>query len=140
MGQSIKRARSAQGWTQQQVANFLGCSRRQVNRVEQGEAEFALSELELLAKAFLVPLTELTEIRGEQFAIDIVELLAKRYGLPTKLIAKMRKSEMTIGQLFDFGKEIGVPFDVLVKAVELGFDWENVEKTISSQKDVARQK
>jgi transcriptional regulator with XRE-family HTH domain len=57
VGQRIRNARFQKGWTQERVASYLGCSRRRVNRVEQGITDFGVFELELLAQAFNVPIT-----------------------------------------------------------------------------------
>jgi transcriptional regulator with XRE-family HTH domain len=57
VGQRIRQARSKEGWTQERVALYLGCSRRRVNRVEQGITDFGVFELELLAQAFNVSIT-----------------------------------------------------------------------------------
>lgn len=54
VGQRIRDIRASKGWTQEQVAHYLGCSRRRVNRVEQGITDFGLFELELLAQVFEV--------------------------------------------------------------------------------------
>jgi DNA-binding XRE family transcriptional regulator len=52
IGQRIREVRSQAGWTQERTAHYLGCSRRRVNRVEQGITEFGVLELELLAQAW----------------------------------------------------------------------------------------
>ena len=57
IGQRIREARSKKGWTQERTALYLGCSRRRVNRVEQGITDFTVFELELLSQAFDVPVT-----------------------------------------------------------------------------------
>jgi DNA-binding XRE family transcriptional regulator len=57
VGQRIREVRSSRGWTQERVAYYLGCSRRRVNRVEQGITDFGIFELELLAQAFDVPIS-----------------------------------------------------------------------------------
>jgi ribosome-binding protein aMBF1 (putative translation factor) len=57
IGQRIRAARSKKGWTQERTALYLGCSRRRVNRVEQGITDFNIFELELLAQALDVPVT-----------------------------------------------------------------------------------
>jgi ribosome-binding protein aMBF1 (putative translation factor) len=57
VGQRVRQARRENGWTQERIALYLGCSRRRVNRVERGITEFTLFELELLAKEFGVPIT-----------------------------------------------------------------------------------
>jgi transcriptional regulator with XRE-family HTH domain len=54
IGQRIREVRSQIGWTQERTAHYLGCSRRRVNRVEQGMTEFGVLELELLAQAWSV--------------------------------------------------------------------------------------
>jgi transcriptional regulator with XRE-family HTH domain len=43
------------------VAAYLGCSRRRVNRVEQGITEFSLFELELLAQGLGTPVGRIIE-------------------------------------------------------------------------------
>jgi transcriptional regulator with XRE-family HTH domain len=57
VGQRIRQIRTSRGWTQEQVAHYLGCSRRRVNRVEQGITDFGVFELELLAQAFKLSIT-----------------------------------------------------------------------------------
>jgi transcriptional regulator with XRE-family HTH domain len=57
VGQRIREMRSTKGWTQERVARYLGCSRRRVNRVEQGITDFGVFELELLAQAFDVSIS-----------------------------------------------------------------------------------
>lgn len=59
VGQQIRQIRTSSSWTQEQVAHFLGCSRRRVNRVEQGITDFGVFELELLAQAWHVSITDL---------------------------------------------------------------------------------
>lgn len=59
IGLQIRKARVEKGWTQEQVALYLGCSRRRVNRVEQGITDFNVFELELLAQEFGVSITYL---------------------------------------------------------------------------------
>jgi transcriptional regulator with XRE-family HTH domain len=56
IAQNIRATRSNYGWTQERVAEYLGCSRRRVYRVEKGVVEFTIGELELLAKVFDIPL------------------------------------------------------------------------------------
>jgi transcriptional regulator with XRE-family HTH domain len=55
IGQRVRQARLSQGWTQARVSSYLGCSRRRVNRVEQGITALSVFELELLAQALEVP-------------------------------------------------------------------------------------
>jgi transcriptional regulator with XRE-family HTH domain len=57
IGQRIREVRSKTGWTQEHTALYLGCSRRRVNRVEQGITELGIFELELLAQAWSVPIS-----------------------------------------------------------------------------------
>lgn len=54
IGQRVREARRQSKWTQEHVAEYLGCSRRRVNRVEAGMTEFTVFELELLAQALEV--------------------------------------------------------------------------------------
>lgn len=62
IARNLRSARQEKGWTQNDVADYLGCSRRRVNRVEKGQVEFFWGELELLAQAFKVPVKELTSM------------------------------------------------------------------------------
>jgi len=59
VGQRVRQTRRDKGWTQEQIADYLGCSRRRVNQAEQGSADLHLFELELLARKFDVPVLEL---------------------------------------------------------------------------------
>lgn len=61
LGAAIRRIRQQKGWTQERVAEYLGCSRRRVNRVEQGLTEFSLLELELLARGLETPVGRIIE-------------------------------------------------------------------------------
>lgn len=56
---NLREARQGYGWSQEQVADYLHCSRRRVNRAEQGHTELGVVELELLAQAFEVPLSRI---------------------------------------------------------------------------------
>lgn len=58
IGESIRAVRRKHKWSQEQVAEFLGCSRAKVNRVENGSAEFTVGELELLAEQFGVSIIQ----------------------------------------------------------------------------------
>ena len=58
IGQRIRAVRSSKNWTQERTANYLGCSRRRVNRVERGLTDFTIFELELLAQVFEVSLAD----------------------------------------------------------------------------------
>ncbi len=55
IAQRIREARRKHGWTQEQTAQFLACSRIKVNRVERGRAELSIAQLELLAQEFELP-------------------------------------------------------------------------------------
>ena len=59
IAQNIRQLRNNNGWSQERVAEYLDCSRRRVNRVEQGYIELGVAELELLAQAFEVPLSRI---------------------------------------------------------------------------------
>jgi len=61
LGQRIRGVRSEKGWTQGQAAQFLKCSRRRVNRVEQGAAELGIAEIELLSKAMGVSIDKILQ-------------------------------------------------------------------------------
>ena len=56
IAQRIKLARRQQGWTQQQVADLLGCSRKRYNSMERGQTELSVTELDLFAKKLNVPI------------------------------------------------------------------------------------
>jgi transcriptional regulator with XRE-family HTH domain len=58
IGQRIRAVRTSKNWTQERMANYLGCSRRRVNRVERGLTDFTIFELELLAQVFEVSLAD----------------------------------------------------------------------------------
>jgi len=55
IAQRIKQARRQKGWTQQQTANFLDCSRKRYNSMERGLTELGATELDRLAVALSVP-------------------------------------------------------------------------------------
>jgi transcriptional regulator with XRE-family HTH domain len=55
IAQRIKQARCYKGWTQQQTASFLGCSRKRYNSMERGLTELGATELDRLADALNVP-------------------------------------------------------------------------------------
>lgn len=73
IGQRVREARRRKKWTQGYTAQYLGCSRRRVNRVEAGITEFTLFELELLAKALGVPVGYFLEQEGQDDAFFWVE-------------------------------------------------------------------
>lgn len=66
IGQRIREVRWAKRWTQGHTAAYLGCSRRRVNRVEQGITEFTLFELELLAKGLGVSIADFIDLPGQE--------------------------------------------------------------------------
>jgi transcriptional regulator with XRE-family HTH domain len=57
IAQQIRKARRQKGWTQEQTALFLGCSRKRYNSLELGLTELRATELARLAEALNVPLT-----------------------------------------------------------------------------------
>lgn len=57
VGRNIRALRRSRQWTQADLAQQLGCSRRRVNRIEQGYNEFFMGELMVLAELFDVSLT-----------------------------------------------------------------------------------
>jgi len=52
----IRQTRQQKGWTQQQVADLLGCSRKRYNSMEGGQTELRVTELDFLAQTFDVPI------------------------------------------------------------------------------------
>jgi transcriptional regulator with XRE-family HTH domain len=50
IGQRIREVRRRNHLSQEEVANHLGCSRLKMTRVENGQTEFSVVELELLAQ------------------------------------------------------------------------------------------
>jgi len=56
IAQRVRQARRFKGWTQEQAADLLGCSRRRINIIEQGRGDIWASELVLLAKALEIPI------------------------------------------------------------------------------------
>jgi transcriptional regulator with XRE-family HTH domain len=59
VGRNVSRARLRANLTQQDLADFLGCSRIHINRVERGQAELYVSQLELIAEKLEVPVEKL---------------------------------------------------------------------------------
>ena len=64
IAQNLRLLRRYHGWSQKRVADYLDCSRCRVNRVEQGYIELGVAELELLAQAFDVPLTQILDAKA----------------------------------------------------------------------------
>ena len=52
IGRRIKVFRRQKNMSQEEVADFLGCSRITVTRVENGVTDFSIGQLELLAQLF----------------------------------------------------------------------------------------
>lgn len=59
IGRRIRAVREQKGFSQAQAAQVLGCTRVTYTRVELGQAELTVSELEFLAKAWGVSLKSL---------------------------------------------------------------------------------
>ena len=59
IGQRIRAVREKKGLSQAQAAQVLGCTRVTYTRVELGQAELTVSELEYLAKTWGVSLSTL---------------------------------------------------------------------------------
>ena len=57
IGHRLREARTHTGWTQEQAAEYLGCSRAKINRVEQGETDLTGIELEQLSFAYKTNIT-----------------------------------------------------------------------------------
>jgi transcriptional regulator with XRE-family HTH domain len=79
IGQPIREVRRRNNMSQEEVADYLGCSRIKVNRVENGLTDFSVVELELLAQQFNVTILhflgiELTiSVRGskQEFSVPV---------------------------------------------------------------------
>jgi len=69
IGHRLREARNKAGWTQEQTANFLGCSRAKINRVEQGETDLTGIEMEILAQAYHTSLTYFFRRLGEYIIV-----------------------------------------------------------------------
>lgn len=65
IAERVREVRARRKWTQSQVAEILGCSTRKVNRIEEGKADLSMIEVEMLAKAFDVPLTYFFKRSGD---------------------------------------------------------------------------
>lgn len=52
IGERLKAIRRQKNLSQEEVADYLGCSRITVTRVENGVTEFTIGQLELLAELF----------------------------------------------------------------------------------------
>ncbi len=52
IGEQVRMMRRRNNYSQDAVAEYLGCSRVKVTRAENGVTEFSVGELELLAKLF----------------------------------------------------------------------------------------
>lgn len=77
IGQHIRVVRRQNNLSQEEVAQYLGCSRIKVNRAENGLTEFSVGELELLAERFNVTILhflgiELTvSVQGSQQQVTL---------------------------------------------------------------------
>jgi transcriptional regulator with XRE-family HTH domain len=71
MGAKIVQLRHAYGLSQQDLAALLGCSRSRIARIETGQGEYTLSELEVLALRFGAdPLVFLELTHSERALLD----------------------------------------------------------------------
>lgn len=77
IGQHVKAIRRQNNLSQEEVAQYLGCSRIKVTRAENGITEFSVGELELLAQLFDVTILhflgiELTvSVQGTQHQVTL---------------------------------------------------------------------
>jgi transcriptional regulator with XRE-family HTH domain len=55
IAQRIRQVRRRKGWTQEKAADLLGCSRKRYNSMERGRTELGVTEIDLLAQVFDVP-------------------------------------------------------------------------------------
>ena len=78
---NIRRFRRFNGWTQEQMAEYLNCSLSRIARVEKAHAELTVGELELLAEAFNVRLFHLLSYPEEEYLekkiMEIITALGK---------------------------------------------------------------
>lgn len=63
LGMNLKHFRKERGWTQQQVADWLGINRVSVTQWEKGDAEPPLKRLKALAALYDVTIDELTSLK-----------------------------------------------------------------------------
>lgn len=63
IGLHIKTIRRQNNLSQEEVAQYLGCSRIKVNRAENGVTEFSVGELELLAQRLNVTILHFLGIK-----------------------------------------------------------------------------
>lgn len=64
--ETIRKARTAKGFSQEYMAENLGISQRQYSRLENGESEITLSYLDKISKQLDIKLSELfTEVMQE---------------------------------------------------------------------------
>ena len=59
IGKKVKAVRRAYGWSQTDLAEFLGCSRARINRAETGTTALNIAELELMALKFETTILDL---------------------------------------------------------------------------------
>jgi transcriptional regulator with XRE-family HTH domain len=77
IGQHVRTIRRQNNLLQEEVAQYLGCSRIKVTRAENGATEFSVGELELLAQLFDVTILhflgiELTvSVQGTQHQVTL---------------------------------------------------------------------
>ena len=77
IGQHVRIIRRQNNLSQEEVAQYLGCSRIKVTRAENGTTEFSVGELELLAQLFDVTILhflgiELTvSVQGTQHQVTL---------------------------------------------------------------------
>jgi transcriptional regulator with XRE-family HTH domain len=76
IGSNIRGVRRSRGLSQEDVAHRLGCSRKRINRVEQGHIELSIGEMELLAQALNTHFHKL-------IGLNVEELMPKAAFRPT---------------------------------------------------------
>jgi transcriptional regulator with XRE-family HTH domain len=60
-GRRLRELRQAEGWSQEEFAHQCGLDRSYVGGLERGERNVALRNIEKLAKALRVPISQLTK-------------------------------------------------------------------------------
>lgn len=96
-GQTMREFRTARGYSQYQLANVSGCSRRHINRIEVGDQEARISTLYKLAQALDISLADIGAALDKRLSGAYEEseppLLAS-----TALIANVVDDHMCLGR------------------------------------------
>jgi transcriptional regulator with XRE-family HTH domain len=72
LGENLRRFREAQGFTQEDVAEYLGIARPQISYFENGERDIPIVKLNKLADLFGVELEDLIEENSEVTKTNLI--------------------------------------------------------------------